>query len=281
MKDKNEIWLRSEVEALTGLSKRKVQELCHQNRKTGGMAFWRPFESRPGYSGFDKSDLIAFYIAAKLHKSGFPLIEIKDAFKATLDLGDFDKALFRQKRKELQRRKEEIEIKIRNLDQLEYAKCNRSRFKTAKIIERSLSNSLIEAIYSAEQISESFEYRSLDLFESFGKLELHLKLDGCDLDFENCHEEKKVIEDILERIRQFMQEKIEPESEVVMSFLKELILVQVKEEELILALRVLLEMVKNSDTKFVIEVLCGRGSSKYLNTGLKALLTKEERARNL
>ena len=54
------MWERSQVERLTGLSRHMIQDLCYHNTKGGGLGFWEPAVSKPGYSRFDEGDLLMF-----------------------------------------------------------------------------------------------------------------------------------------------------------------------------------------------------------------------------
>lgn len=78
------LWMRSDVEKLTGLTKRSVQELCGRKRRSHDVGFWRPVESRPGYSRFDEADAVVLHLAGRLHAAGFTLAEMENAIRAAL-----------------------------------------------------------------------------------------------------------------------------------------------------------------------------------------------------
>ena len=82
------MWERSQVERLTGLSRHMIQDLCYHNTKGGGLGFWEPAVSKPGYSRFDEGDLLMFYLVGQLKRAGFTLREVEPTVFAILENDD-------------------------------------------------------------------------------------------------------------------------------------------------------------------------------------------------
>lgn len=82
------MWKRSQVEGLTGVSKRAIQQLCSHNAKTGGLGFWRPYDMGPGHAAYDEADILAFLLVGRLHDAGFALTEMRSAVKALVQDAD-------------------------------------------------------------------------------------------------------------------------------------------------------------------------------------------------
>lgn len=115
------MWERSQVEQLTGLSRHMVQDLCYQNTKRGGLGFWEPAVSKPGYSRFDEGDLLMFYLVGQLKRAGFTLREVEDAvFDILEEDGALDETL-RAKARALHARRAELDDQLAALECLEDA----------------------------------------------------------------------------------------------------------------------------------------------------------------
>lgn len=112
------MWKKSQVEELTGVSKRAIQQLCNHNAKTGGLGFWHPYDMGPGYAAYDEADMLAFLLVGRLHDAGFTLAEMHPAVKALVqDVDDRGgeasyTELVQAKRQRLQRELAEIEGKL-------------------------------------------------------------------------------------------------------------------------------------------------------------------------
>lgn len=115
------MWTRSQVERLTGLSKKSIQRLCYQNtsRSAGGLGVWRPAESRPGYSRFDDGDLVVLYLLGRFRAAGFSTPELPDVLGG---LADADPGallgLLAEKRADLEAERRRIEGRLALVDEL-------------------------------------------------------------------------------------------------------------------------------------------------------------------
>lgn len=134
------MWKRSQVEELTGVSKRAIQQLCNHNAKTGGLAFWHPYDMGPGYAAYDEVDMLAFLLVGRLHDAGFALAEMRPAVKAMVrDAGDREgeasyAELVRAKRQRLQRELAEIEGKLALLQAFDVEADDDPRARLEKVL---------------------------------------------------------------------------------------------------------------------------------------------------
>ena len=115
------MWLRSEVEQLTGVAKRKIQRLCDQNMNKDGLAFWKPAVSKPGYSEYDETDLLVFLLVGKFCAAGYTLREIKPAFADMACSSEGFARSLKGKRDHLERERARIDAELEALGQIEAA----------------------------------------------------------------------------------------------------------------------------------------------------------------
>ena len=115
------MWKRSEVEQLTGLSRHTIQDLCNRNTSRDGLGFWEPAVIKPGYSRFDEGDLLAFYLVRQLTKAGFVPAEVGQTVLEMTEAGDGFAAALRQKARDLNVRRAELDAQLKALERLESA----------------------------------------------------------------------------------------------------------------------------------------------------------------
>lgn len=106
------MWKRSEVERLTGLERHVIQNLCNKNTSRDGLGFWEPAVMKPGYSRFDRDDLLAFYLVRQLTKMGFAPAEIGPVVTSMLDEGGAFESRLGDRAKELETRRTRIDEQI-------------------------------------------------------------------------------------------------------------------------------------------------------------------------
>lgn len=144
-----EMWERSQVEQLTGLSRHMVQDLCYQNTKRGGLGFWEPAVSKPGYSRFDEGDLLMFYLVGQLKRAGFTLREVEDAvFDILEEDGELNETL-RAKARALHARRAELDDQLAALECLEEAADARPGDRLYSVMEGALLGSAAHAVEEA------------------------------------------------------------------------------------------------------------------------------------
>lgn len=115
------MWTISQVERLTGMPRRQIQQLCHQNEKTGGIAFWAPVEQSPGHAYYDEMDLLVFYLVRQFRSAGFKLKDMERAFESALDSPETFSPLLDAKQSELQNERRETTAKLSELKRLRSA----------------------------------------------------------------------------------------------------------------------------------------------------------------
>jgi DNA-binding transcriptional MerR regulator len=72
-------WKISEVERLTGLSRRDIQRVCYQGE--GGIGLLSPKETKWGYRVYSTRDLKVLYAVALLRERGMTLPQVKREFE--------------------------------------------------------------------------------------------------------------------------------------------------------------------------------------------------------
>lgn len=150
------MWERSQVEQLTGLSRHMILDLCYQNTKHGGLGFWKPAVSKPGYSRFDEGDLLMFYLVGQLKRAGFTLKEVEPAvFDLLEEDGALEQALH-EKERVLAARQAALEEQLSALACLEDAAmalpADRLYAVMAISLRRSMDHSIEQAV-SETQVS--------------------------------------------------------------------------------------------------------------------------------
>lgn len=150
-----EMWERSQVEQLTGLSRHMVQDLCYQNTKRGGLGFWEPAVSKPGYSRFDEGDLLMFYLVGQLKRAGFTLREVEDAvFDILEEDGALDETL-RAKARALHARRAELDDQLAALECLEDAADARPGERLYAVMEGALLGNASRAVEEAARLERA------------------------------------------------------------------------------------------------------------------------------
>lgn len=153
-----EMWERSQVEQLTGLSRHMIQDLCYQNTKRGGLGFWEPAVSKPGYAQYDEGDLLMFYLVGQLKRAGFTLREVESTvFDILEEDGALDETL-RAKARVLQTRRSELDGQLEALERLEDAAEARPTDRLYAVMEaamlRSAAHAVEEAVRSERAVVE-------------------------------------------------------------------------------------------------------------------------------
>lgn len=144
-----DMWLRSQVERLTGLSESMIQSLCYQNTKHGGLGFWEPAVSKPGYSRFDEGDLLMFYLVGQLKRAGFTLKEVE---ATVYDLLEEDGALdetLRAKARMLHAHRAKLDDQLAVLERFEEAAEEEPGDRFYAVMEMGLKQSAVQALEAA------------------------------------------------------------------------------------------------------------------------------------
>lgn len=81
-------WTISEVEHLTGLSRRDIQRCCYQGK--GGMGILEPQDSSWGRRSYSAADIATLYVVKLEKQSGLSLPEIGREFRKKKDADEFD-----------------------------------------------------------------------------------------------------------------------------------------------------------------------------------------------
>ncbi len=81
-------WTVSEVEHLTGLSRRDIQRCCYQGK--GGVGILEPQDSSWGRRSYSVTDIATLYVVQLEKQSGLSLPEIGQKFQRNKDRGEFD-----------------------------------------------------------------------------------------------------------------------------------------------------------------------------------------------
>lgn len=143
------MWERSQVEQLTGLSRHMIQDLCYQDTKRGGLAFWEPAVSKPGYSRFDEGDLLMFFLVGQLKRAGFTLAEVE---ATVFDILEEDGALtstLRKKAHALHERRAGLDGQLTALECLEDAAAAEPSERLYAVMASALAQSVDRAIAAA------------------------------------------------------------------------------------------------------------------------------------
>lgn len=146
------MWERSQVEKLTGLSRHMIQDLCYHNTKSGGLGFWEPAVSKPGYSRFDEGDLYMFYLVGQLKRAGFTLAEVESAVSDILEDGDALEQTVRAKARMLHDRRAEYDGKLAALECLADAVAAQPTERLFAVMEAALVRSVERAIETAAHV---------------------------------------------------------------------------------------------------------------------------------
>lgn len=146
------MWERSQVEKLTGLSRHMIQDLCYHNTKSGGLGFWEPAVSKPGYSRFDEGDLYMFYLVGQLKRAGFTLAEVESAVSDILEDGDALDRTVRAKARSLHARRAEFDGKLAALECLADAVAAQPTERLFAVMEASLARSVERALEVALRV---------------------------------------------------------------------------------------------------------------------------------
>lgn len=140
------MWERSQVEKLTGLSRHMIQDLCYRDTKRGGLGFWEPAVSKPGYSRFDEGDLYLFYLVGQLKRAGFTLAEVESAVSDILEDGDALEQTVHAKARMLHDRRAEYDSKLAALECLADAVAAQPTERLFAVMEAALARSVERAI---------------------------------------------------------------------------------------------------------------------------------------
>lgn len=149
------MWERSQVEQLTGLSRHMIQDLCYQDTKRGGLGFWEPAVSKPGYSRFDEGDLLMFYLVGQLKRAGFTLREVEDVvFDILEEDGALDETL-RAKARVLQTRRAELDDQLAALECLEDAAEVQPSERLYAVMETATLRNAVHAVEEAVRLERA------------------------------------------------------------------------------------------------------------------------------
>lgn len=149
------MWERSQVEQLTGLSRHMIQDLCYQDTKRGGLAFWEPAVSKPGYSRFDEGDLLMFFLVGQLKRAGFTLAEVE---ATVFDILEEDGALtstLRKKAHALHERRAGLDGQLTALECLEDAAAAEPSERLYAVMASALAQSVDRAIAAAAERTQA------------------------------------------------------------------------------------------------------------------------------
>lgn len=149
------MWERSQVEKLTGLSRHMIQDLCYHNTKSGGLGFWEPAVSKPGYSRFDEGDLYMFYLVGQLKRAGFTLAEVESAVSDILEDGDALDRTVRAKARSLHARRAEFDGKLAALECLADAVAAQPTERLFAVMEAALERSVERAVQAAAFVQDT------------------------------------------------------------------------------------------------------------------------------
>lgn len=273
------MWRRSDIEQLTGLSKRKIQELCHQNKATGGIAFWTPYESRPGYSQFDKNDLAVFYVVEKIHSSGFSLAETNKAFGLFVFGEESNSDLVKQKREELLDQIVELTRKVSNLDLMMKALADSKSQRLAVIFKVMTVHDFVEIVRTTscrechrqtKDIKADYEIDALlkEIIDSSLFLEIYKKT-------------KIELEKFIANLNKFRNKSCLPNSEETMNYVdKTLFRFMGCSDETTLEVTRRLFCIQGIQISF--EILGKKGFNEYLQQIIRALICfKSKKFKNL
>lgn len=143
------MWQRSEVEKLTGLSRHAIQDLCNQNTAAGGLGFWVPAISKPGFARYDEGDLLAFYLVKQFFKAGFTLAQMEsvvfDMFETD---SSFAQALSAQQNK-LEAYRDKVNAKLTALAQIKQSLVSAPENRPYAIMEAALTSNCNTAFAKA------------------------------------------------------------------------------------------------------------------------------------
>ena len=143
------MWERSQVEQLTGLSRHMIQDLCYQDTKRGGLAFWEPAVSKPGYSRFDEGDLMMFFLVGQLKRAGFTLAEVEATVFDILEEDGALDATLRKKAHVLHERRTSLDGQLTALGCLEEAAAAEPSERLYAVMTSTLAQSIDRAIAEA------------------------------------------------------------------------------------------------------------------------------------
>lgn len=157
------MWKRSEVERLTGLERHVIQNLCNKNTSRDGLGFWEPAVMKPGYSRFDRNDLLAFYLVRQLTKIGFAPAEMRLIVASMLGEGGAFGDRLRGRAGELEAQRARIDEQIDALGRMgevaAYAPQERlretMRVEVVASAERSLGAASRRRRFALEQIEDA------------------------------------------------------------------------------------------------------------------------------
>ena len=149
------MWERSQVEKLTGLSRHMIQDLCYHNTKSGGLGFWEPAVSKPGYSRFDEGDLYMFYLVGQLKRAGFTLAEVESAVSDILEDGDALDRTVRAKARSLHARRAEFDGKLAALECLADAVAAQPTERLFAVMEAALERSVERAVQATAFVQDT------------------------------------------------------------------------------------------------------------------------------
>lgn len=145
-REEAEMWKRSQVEKLTGLTRDMIQPLCYQNKKNGGYGFWVPAVHRPGYSRFDEGDLLMFYLVGQLKRAGFTLEEVEPVVLDIFDDGEASVTAFRAKAQSIHARRAKLDSQLAMLECLEESIVESQSDQVYSVMEQSMRRSMERAI---------------------------------------------------------------------------------------------------------------------------------------
>lgn len=144
-REEAEMWKRSQVEKLTGLTRDMIQPLCYQNKKNGGYGFWVPAVHRPGYSRFDEGDLLMFYLVGQLKRAGFTLEEVEPVVLDIFDDGEASVTAFRAKAQSIHARRAKLDSQLAMLECLEESIAESQSDQVYSVMEQSMRRSMARA----------------------------------------------------------------------------------------------------------------------------------------
>lgn len=220
------MWERSQVEQLTGLSRHMILDLCYQNTKHGGLGFWKPAVSKPGYSRFDEGDLLMFYLVGQLKRAGFTLKEVEPAvFDLLEEDGALEQALH-EKERVLAARQAALEEQLSALACLEDAAMalptDRLYAVMATSLRRSMDHSIEQAVSETSVSSWAVDRARAagDIFVDWLLASLGAARDAADA--ANCAAAQRLGE-LADALARLLEAKASPADPAAQRFVAELV----------------------------------------------------------
>ena len=271
------MWMRSSVERLTGMSKRSIQELCSQSRHSDGVAFWHPAESRPGYSRFDRLDMLAFYLVSRFRAAGFTLAEMSDIVPSAFCADGSCAQLLEDKVERLTKKRDELDGAIACARALRSHLSNDIRDGGGtKPLERIVRGCIIDAAARAYEDLANEEGASASVSEFRAELERMLESPSAIDNAKSSEGQKGGKVGCLRQLAQLMEGGVPPDSDEAQGVVAEALGTIGDAEASPIALRAALRLLDEEGFGALIEIVYGEGSYEYAHCALRAREEREQ-----